>query len=237
MLDLQELDSRGAQLRHQRSHLPELAEIESLRAQRLDLDNRARDARIVVDDLAGEQAKIDADVEQARARRTRDQERIDAGEISNPKDLQRMLSELESLERRVTTLEDQELEVMEQVEDAQRELDTLTRQVADADARLAELEASRDEKTAAIDRDLDAVVADRTPIADGLPEDLITLYDRLRAQKNGVGAAPLRARTCGGCQLSLDPAEIGTIRTTPSDVVVRCEECQRILVRTSESGL
>jgi uncharacterized protein len=237
LLDLQELDSKADQLRHRRSHLPELAEIESLRAQRLDLDNRARDARIVVDDLAGEQAKIDADVEQARTRRTRDQEKVDGGLIPNPKDLQRMLSELESLERRVRTLEDQELEVMQQVEDAQRELDAMTTQVADADTRLGELEASRDQKTADIDRELDSVTAERAPIAAGLPDDLIALYDRLRVQKGGVGAAPLRARTCGGCQLSLDPSELNTIRTTPTDVVVRCEECQRILVRTGESGL
>ena len=225
------------QLRHQRSHLPELAEIETLRAQRLDVDNRARDARIVVDDLSEEQAKIDADVEQARARRTRDQERVDQGLITNPKDLQRMLSELESLQRRVTTLEDQELEVMEKVEEAQRELDALTAEVAALDERLAALAVARDEKTAEIDSRLEAVTAERAPIAAGLPDDLMALYDRLREQKGGVGAAPLRARTCGGCRLSLDPAELQTIKGSGSDVVIRCEECQRILVRTGESGL
>jgi predicted nucleic acid-binding Zn-ribbon protein len=169
------------------------------------VDNRARDARIVVDDLSEDQAKIDADVEQARARRTRDQERVDQGLISNPKDLQRMLSELESLERRVTTLEDQELEVMEKVEDAQRELDALTAELAALDERLAALTVARDERTAELDRELEAVTAERAPIAAGIPEDLMALYDRLRAQKGGIGAAALRARTCGGCRLSSTP--------------------------------
>lgn len=191
----------------------------------------------MVDDLGVEQAKIDADVEQARARQARDQEKIDQGLITNPKDLQRMLSELESLQRRVTTLEDEELEVMEKVEDAQRELDTLTAELTAADERLGVLSTSRDEKTAEIDQDLAAVLAEREPIAAGLPADLLALYDRLREQKGGVGAAPLRARTCGGCQLSIDPSELAVIKAAGSDVVVRCEECQRILVRTSESGL
>ena len=191
----------------------------------------------MVDDLGVEQAKIDADVEQARTRQTRDQEKIDQGLITNPKDLQGMLSELESLQRRVTSLEDDELEVMEKVEDAQRELDTMTAELTAADERLAALTTSRDEKTAELDRELEEIVAERTPIAAGLPADLLALYDRLREQKGGVGAAPLRARTCGGCQLSIDPSELAVIKAAGSDVVVRCEECQRILVRTSESGL
>ncbi len=234
---MQELDSKADQLRHQRSHLAELAVIDSLTTQRRDVDDRARDARIVVDDLAVEQQKIDADVEQARARRTRDQERIDRGEISNPKDLQRMLGELESLQRRVTTLEDEELEVMQKVEDAQRELDTLTSELAEIDQQLAVLTVARDEKTTELDRELSGIVAERTPVAAGLPEDLLALYDRLREQKGGIGAAPLQARRCGGCMLSLDPAELSVIRGASTDEVVRCEECQRILVRTAESGL
>ena len=73
-----------------------------------------------MEDLTAEQAKVDADVEQVKARRTRDRDRMDQGLISNPKDLQRMQHELESLERRITSLEDQELEVMERLEEAQK---------------------------------------------------------------------------------------------------------------------
>jgi len=47
----------------------------------------------------------------------------------------------------------------------------------------------------------------------------------------------LRARQCGGCRLSLDPAELAAIKSAASNEVIRCEECQRILVRTGESGL
>jgi len=70
-----------------------------------------------------------------------------------------------------------------------------------------------------------------------VPDDLTALYDRLRASKNGVGAAALRARQCGGCMLTLDNAEVGKLRAAAEDEVLRCEECQRILVRTEESGL
>ena len=162
---------------------------------------------------------------------------MDQGLITNPKDLERMQQELVSLERRISTLEDEELEVMEQLEEAQALLESLTAQVVAADARLGELTKARDERWGEIDEQLAGIVRDRGPAVDGLPADLLALYDRLREQKGGVGAALLRARACSGCQLTIDNAELQVIRSAPSDEVIRCEECQRILVRTSESGL
>jgi hypothetical protein len=234
---VQELDSRADQLRHQRANLPELAEIAALEKTRTDLDNRARDLRITVDDLTVEQKKVDADVEAVKARRVRDRDRIDQGLITNPKDLERMQHEMESLERRISSLEDDELEIMARIEDSQISLDGLTTELADVDRRLAELATTRDERLAAIEAELAQVAGQRGPAVDGLPEDLLALYDKLRAQKGGVGAAELRQRRCTGCQLGIDNAELAVIKASPSDQVIRCEECQRILVRTSESGL
>jgi uncharacterized protein len=204
---------------------------------RRDLGDQARDSRIAVDDLTAEQTKVDSDVEQVKTRRDRDRNRIEQGLVSNPRDLERMQHEMESLERRITTLEDEELEVMARLDDAQRNLDELTAQAADAEARNGRLEQARDARYAEIDAELAELIAQRGPLAEGVPDDLLALYDRLRAAKNGVGAAALRARQCSGCMLGLDNAELGTIRAAAEDEVLRCEECQRILVRTDESGL
>jgi predicted nucleic acid-binding Zn-ribbon protein len=237
LLDVQELDARTDLLRHQLRTLPELAEIDQLTAARRDLDDQARDARIAVDDLTVEQKKVDADVEQVKTRRQRDQQRMDQGLVSNPKDLQRMQQEMESLQRRIISLEDDELEGMERLEEAQQTLDALTVQLAATDARLAELSAARDRKAADLEQSLGEIAQQRGPVVAELPADLLALYDRLREAKGGVGAALLRARRCEGCNLDIDNAELAQIRSAPSDSVIRCEECSRILVRTSESGL
>jgi uncharacterized protein len=162
---------------------------------------------------------------------------MDRGLVNNPKDLERMQHELVSLERRITSLEDEELEVMERVEEAQKGLDSLLEQLRAADERLTTLGEARDRQVLEIDEELAKVQAEREPSAAGIPAELLALYDRLRHNKGGVGAAALRARQCGGCRLSLDNAELAVIRKAPSDEVIRCEECQRILVRTAESGL
>ena len=237
LLDLQDLDSQADQLRHQRSSLPEHVRLSELTESRNRIAGQAQDARIAVDDLAAEQAKVDADVEQVKTRRERDQQRIDQGVVNNPKDIQRMQQEMVSLERRITSLEDDEIEVMERLEEAQSTLDALAAQLAETEARIVETTTVRDTKQAEIEKSLSELETRRAPLAGELPADLVGLYNRLRESKNGVGVALLRARRCGGCMLDVDNAELATIRAAADDEVIRCDECSRILVRSSESGL
>jgi predicted nucleic acid-binding Zn-ribbon protein len=126
---------------------------------------------------------------------------------------------------------------MARLEDAQREFESLTAEVAVADQRLAELSSARDEKIEQLDAELRSIATDREPAAAELPADLRALYEKLRAAKGGVAVGALRARECSGCRLALDPSELAAIRAAAPDEVIRHEECQRILVRTPESGL
>ena len=58
LLDLQSLDSRADQLRHQRDTLPEIAEIEELTTHQRELEAQRIDQQMVVDDLEVERAKV-----------------------------------------------------------------------------------------------------------------------------------------------------------------------------------
>lgn len=176
-------------------------------------------------------------MEAVKTRRVRDRDRMDRGLISNPKDLERMTHELVSLDRRIASLEDDEIEVMERLEEAQKTLDELTARAAATRERAGVVAKEQGSRTAEIEAELSSVAAERVPTLEGLPADLVALYEKLRAAKDGVGAAALRARACTGCHMNLDPSELAGIKAAPSDEVIRCSECQRILVRTSESGL
>jgi uncharacterized protein len=52
-----------------------------------------------------------------------------------------------------------------------------------------------------------------------------------------VGAALLRQRTCQGCNMTLTGSDLDTVRRSGPDDVLLCPECDRILVRTEESGI
>ncbi|HET9500801.1 MAG TPA: C4-type zinc ribbon domain-containing protein [Marmoricola sp.] len=224
-------------LQHRLRTLPETETLSKLQKRRQSVDGIVRDLRVQVSDLGEEQRKADADVEQVKTRRERDQGMVDSGAVADPKALERMLGELESLHRRITSLEDTELEVMERLEEAQAALEAHERELGKLDEEIATAQAARTEKVSQIEQEHSGLEGDRKTAADDLPADLVTLYEKLRAQKGGVGAAALRARECGGCRLALNNSDLGMIAKAPADEVIRCEECSRILVRTSESGL
>jgi predicted nucleic acid-binding Zn-ribbon protein len=237
LLDLQELDSQIDTATHRLGTIPEAQRLQDLVLQRKQLDNGVRDLRIRVDDLTTEQKRADADVEQVKGRRSRDQGMIDSGEIGDPKALEHMLDEVSSLNRRISDLEDVELEVMEQLETAQSDLQEQVIALEALDEERTRVQAAFDEASASLQAQLVDVRAQRVVAAEGMPADLITLYDKLREQKNGVGAAELRRRECTGCRLALNAADLRDIAAAPEDDVLRCEECNRILVRTPESGI
>lgn len=237
LLDVQELDSRADTLRHRLGSIPEAQQLDELTKRRHEADDAARDLRVEVADLTAEQKRADADVEQVKARRTRDQGMVDGGQISDPKSLERMLGELQSLERRITSLEDTEIEVMERLETAEDALAEREAELGEIDARMAELRAALESSAGSLQHDLEQVEAERYAAALNVPDDLEALYEKLRAAKGGTGAAALRRRECGGCRLTLTASDLASIARAPADQVLRCEECDRILVRTEESGL
>lgn len=237
LLEVQELDTRLDQLRYQAAHLPEAQELATTQARRAELERLVAELQTRADDLARAQRKADDDVEQVRARRTRDQQRLDSGAVSTPKDLEHLQSELASLDRRIGDLEDAELEIMEELESAQRELEGARAQLSELEERVATLHDARDARLADLRAEAGGLRRTREEIVGGVAEVLLTLYDRLRQQKDGVGAALLRARRCQGCSLELNSSDLAAISRQPEDAVVRCEECGRILVRTPDSGL
>jgi uncharacterized protein len=237
LLDLQALDARLDQIEHRRRTLPQLAQIAELQARYAGVRDRVVAGETEVSDLERAMAKAETDVEQVRQRAAKDQELLLSGRVGQAKELENLQREIESLARRQSDLEDAELEVMEKLEDARGALATVTAERDGIMAEIDRLTAERDAAWAEGDRDKEWVGSERSKVLPDIPADLLALYDKLRADHNGVGAAALHQRRCEGCRMELTPTDIGRIRDAAPDAVLRCEECRRILVRTPESGL
>jgi predicted nucleic acid-binding Zn-ribbon protein len=237
LLDLQALDSGLDRLAHRRRTLPELAEIVRLDG----LVDALRDGIVryetEVSDLAREQAKFERQIDEVRTRKDRDEQRLASGAITNPKQLQEMQHEVETLTRRQSDLEDSELELMEKSETAQAELDRLTGERDKHLAERAEAEQRRDLTWAEIDAEIVRTSAERAELAATFSADLLALYEKIRAAEGGVGAGAIERGRCGGCRLDLMGNEKAEIRAAAPDEVLRHEECSRIMVRTAESGV
>ncbi|WP_026004858.1 MULTISPECIES: zinc ribbon domain-containing protein [Streptomyces] len=237
LLDVQALDTRLTQLAHKRKTLPEHEEIQRLDADLAQLRDLLVAAQTEESDTTREQTKAEQDVDQVRQRAVRDQQRLDSGAVTNPKDLANLQSEIASLAKRQSDLEDVVLEVMERRESAAERSAELGERVESVGAKVQDATARRDAALAEIDAELAGVRKERETIAGAVPGELLKLYDKIREREGGVGAAKLYQRRCEGCRLELNITELNDVREAPADTVVRCENCRRILVRTPESGL
>ncbi len=236
LLDLQAVDTALQQLAHRRRNLPELAELNRLDAELARMGDERSHAQMDVDDLERDIRRMDGDVEQVKQRAQRNQTRLDSGQGSG-KELEALQHELVTLRKRQSDLEDSELALMERKEAAQATLaETVNQLVTVTEKRDAAL-ARRDAALAEIAAEEEKRRADRGPIAVKIPEALLALYEKIRADQGGMGAAMLRARRCEGCRIEMAGRDLDVIRKTPMDEVLRCENCRRILIRTSESGL
>jgi uncharacterized protein len=236
LLELAELDAELSRLDHRRRSLPELGEYQRIEARDAELRDELTALEAAESDLGREQAKAEADVDQVRSRVERDRIRLDAGQVSSPRELENLQSEIASLARRQSDLEEIVLDVMERQEAAEHRRDSLTQEQSTLGRQRDEVAARRDAALEEIGEQAEKAGSLRASVVAAVPDDLLGLYEKLRTQ-HGVGAAALRAGRCEGCHLSLNTVDLARIRAAAPDEVLRCEECRRILVRTPESGL
>ncbi len=236
LLELADLDAELSRLDHRRRSLPELGEYQRIEARDAGLRDELAALEAAESDLRREQAKAEADVDQVRSRVERDRTRLDAGQVSSPRELENLQSEIASLIRRQSDLEEIVLDVMDRQETAELRNNTLTQEESALTRQRDEVAARRDVALGEISEQEEKAGSLRASVAADVPGDLLDLYGKLRAQ-HGVGAAALRRGRCEGCHLSLNTVELAHLRAAPPDEVLRCEECRRILVRTPDSGI
>jgi predicted nucleic acid-binding Zn-ribbon protein len=237
LLDLQAVDTSLDRLAARRRSLPELAAVEELAKALSAVDDDVVRVRTELSDLGRAQRKLNNEIDIVRSRVTRDRNRLDSGLVASPRELENLQAELASLARRQGVLEDEVLEGMEAGEELEGRLARLAAERERIAGERDAAAARRDEAIADIDAEVARLRGEREALVPVLPAALVALYERIRASSGGVGAAALVRRRCEGCHLELSGADLRAMKVAPPDDVVRCEECRRILVRSTESGL
>jgi len=149
------------------------------------------------------------------------------GKIRLPKELQELQNEVVSLKKYLVVLEDRQLEQMEVVEAAQDGIN-------EAEAIVNQLEASWSEQTAHLKHELSQIQirinrleAERSAALSPVTFELLTIYENLRKQRNGVAVAILSGKSCAACGTTLTPAVVQSVQSSPT--FIRCPSCNRIL--------
>jgi predicted nucleic acid-binding Zn-ribbon protein len=234
LLELTEIDAELSRLAHRAAHLPEQQRFEGLQADERSAADRVAVLSIAVEDVDAEVARLESEVDSVRKREDRDRGLLDSGSV-NPKQLEELSHELDTLERRQASLEDSLLDVMEHREQLATEQAAERAGVEDLGRELAIAEAARDQALAEIEQIRAARAARRSAVVSELDVALVALYNR-QVAASGIGAGRLVGGRCGACRIELDRGEVARITAAPDDEVLRCTECGAILLRVRGRG-
>jgi uncharacterized protein len=228
MLELQELDLAIDRMEARRKELESGEDLRAARERVNALEERVGELRLALDSVAQEQTRLENEVGSLEAKIAAEERRLFDGTVANPKELESIQHEIEALRRRKSTIEDEVLVQMERREDMESRLPPIEAELTEARERMQEIGRESVRELEGIGRALAERTAERSNLVSQIDEELLELYEDLRAQKRGVGAAALVDGVCQGCHQKLSPLELERIKH--AEGIRRCEYCRRILI-------
>lgn len=177
------------------------------------------------DALKKEYRAYEGDVQVNAARLSKSQERLMA--VKTNKEYQSTLKEIDELKAKTSRLEDEMLECLERIEDAERSLREKKAALATL-KREAEEEKAQVEQAAANDRERFAVLeGERQVIAGASAPDLLERFENARQRGNGLAIAPVEEAVCQGCHMNIPPQLYNDLYRFAE--LLHCPHCQRII--------
>lgn len=234
LLELAELDADLSRIEHRAKNLAEQRLLEEAQARYRDANDRLAAVQIALEDLDAQVAKFESEIDAVRQREDRDRSLLQAGTI-DAKQLTDLQHELETLERRQSSLEDSLLEVMERREELQGEQAGELSRIDELQNELTNAQKAFDDAQSEIDQLRNQSVSRRDGLVAAMDANLVALYERQRS-RGGAGAGLLQGRRCGACRIEIDKGELARISAAAEDDVLRCPECGAILLRVKGSG-
>jgi predicted nucleic acid-binding Zn-ribbon protein len=234
LLELAGIDAELSRLDHRAKHLPEAQRLEEIQSTRAEANDRLAVLQLALEDLDGQVAKFETEIDAVRKREDRDRNMLTAGTI-DARQLTELQHELETLERRQASLEDSLLEVMERREELQSEQTAELTKIDELEDLRRAAQQACDDARAEMDTVRHQSLSRRDGIVSGLDAELIKMYERQRSH-GGPGAGALLGHRCGACRIEIDRGELARISAADDDEVLRCPECGAILLRVKGSG-
>jgi len=228
LLDLQVLDVAIDRLHARLATLETGEEVKDLRRKVQEEEGRLGELKLSLDAVAREQTRLEGDVDSMEQKIEAERKRMYDGSVVNPKELQSIAAEVESLRHRKSRTEDGVIEKMEQREELEGRLGSIEADVATARQRLEQIEETSGHELVEIEQELRARTEKREALAREIDEDLLDLYEDLRRSKKGVGAAALADGVCQGCHQKLSAVYLDRLKR--DEGIRRCEYCRRILI-------
>lgn len=183
--------------------------------------------RSKVEDIERETKRVAGDLELVEKRIEKDLALVN--QSTNPKDIQGIQHEMETLGKRKDELETIELEMMESIDDETSKLEQLLEHKRVLENELDSAKAASKSDLATLEGAILELEDKIGKLRASAPEDVLAIFDQ-RALR-GVPIGKLLKSTCGACNMSLTSTALNDLHKVPGDELARCPECTAILVR------
>ncbi len=149
------------------------------------------------------------------------------GKVQNPKELQDLQADVASLKKHLVSIEDQELDAMQGLEAAQKNLQSAQENLARVEAWLGTEHRKLFEERDSLLPTLRNLQTERQAASSAVTHPTLTIYEHLRLQRRGVAVAEVSENVCGACGTTLTAALQQSARHAAE--FVYCPSCGRIL--------
>lgn len=207
-----------------------LKEIESALADDQVIRKAQNAAQAAEQQLQATQKQLRYERDQVQSQRSKikqSEDRLYSGTVGNPKELEDIQNEVAALKRYLETLEEKQLEVMLELDEAQEQHDEAQDQLNQALAAGEVKNADFLQERSKLEADVEVLQDKRENQTSKILDDDLSTYDKLRSKRAGVAVTKVQERNCSGCGSTL-PSSIYQLARSPSKIT-NCESCGRIL--------
>jgi len=224
VVQLQDVDARIAGIQRR------LGEIEAQLAGTAEL----RDAQVAVDaceQVADEARKAQQDLEfqlnQVQVKRERDEASLYSGRITNSRELQDLQEEVQSLKRRIGTIEDELLEAMMAREEAVEAASAAAARRDEIQRQTETVQENLIAERTRLQADNQKLAEEREYLRGGIPAGIVDSYDYLSKRIRSRPVAVLKGDICGVCGMVVTPQ---VRQQVGHGQEAYCNNCRRLLV-------
>lgn len=184
-----------------------------------------REAALHAAEAAFKDREFEAD--QLAAKITPIEQKLYKGDLRNPKELEDLQQDLDSLKRRRSELEDRALEAMEALEAEQQAMVKMRGELQQMNAGWESEQGDLGGRRERLMADIAGLEERRAQQLSQVEPRLLPLYDTLYAGRRGRAVVKVAGGACAGCRISLPVNVIQRARGGLE--VVQCTSCERIL--------
>ena len=223
LVKLQEIDTFLAELRNEIERKPlELEELKlKLEEKKKHLDAIQEDIKKIKIDIKEKELELKSGEEEVKKLQSQ------LMQVKTNKEYKSLLMEIEGKKADNSLIEDNILDLMEEVDKKELELNKERDNFKHLEAEYSKEEARIKSEIAKIENQIKDKEKEREEVCSHLDTQLLSIYERLLKNRDGLAIVPVVNDACGGCHLSLRPQIINEIKR--KDQLVTCERCSRIL--------